>query len=154
VSLATFLIFYAIGGLLYSVGIQISDAVSGAPSDIPFVLRAVDAMLISIAWGIGVSLILDGRSRFRRERDALLQELLEEQERAQRQGHLVQVHIGELSPSIRESLNRQLRAIDEAAKQLDVSTDVPAGVRRLAAVIDTAADLGARQTVISRGSKH
>jgi hypothetical protein len=29
VSLTTFLLFYAIGGLLYSVGIQISDAVSG-----------------------------------------------------------------------------------------------------------------------------
>lgn len=146
VPLATFLIFYSIGGLLYSIGIQISDAVSGTPSDIPFALRAVDAMLISIAWGIGVSLILDGRSRFRRERDVLLQELLDEQERTQQQGHLVREHVGDLTPDISESLHQQLRAIHDAAQRLEVSEDMPESIRGLAQVIDTAADVGARQS--------
>lgn len=144
VSLATFLIFYAIGGLLYSVGIQISDAVSGAPSDIPFALRVVDAMLISIAWGIGVSLILDGRSRFRRERDALLQELLEVQERTQSHGDQVRERSTSLSPTINDSLKRQLHAIDDAAKRVGSSGDVRVGIRELAKAIDTAADVGAR----------
>jgi len=146
VPLATFLIFYAIGGLLYSVGIQISDAVSGSPSDVPFALRAVDAMLISLAWGIAVSLILDGQARFRSERDALLQELLEGQERTQRQGLIVRERVGGLAPSISESLDKQLRAIDDATHQLDAAEDTTESIRRLARVIDTAADVGARQT--------
>ena len=146
VSLATFLIFYAVGGLLYSVGIQVSDAVSGSPSSIPFALRAINAMTLSIAWGIGVALILDGRSRFRRERDALVEELVAEQERLASQSRTVHDTQVGLAAPLGESLSQHLEEIRQAAELARSPGSEAQDIRRLAATIDTAADVGARES--------
>jgi signal transduction histidine kinase len=146
VSLTMFLSFYAFGGLLYSVGIQISDVVSGSPSDVPFALRAIDAMLLSIAWGIGVSLILDGRSRFRIERESLIRDLVAEQEQATRQSDIVRAGSHNLSASIDSSLTQHLRAIEVAAERYRISPGSSRELTKLAEAIDSAADLGARES--------
>lgn len=146
VSLATFLVFYALGGLLYSVGIQVSDFVAGSPSEIPFALRAIDAMLVSITWGIGVALVLDGRFRFRSERDALIEDLVAEQERLHHQSDVVQRRQEQLTSALEQSLALHLEEINQAAEQTRLSNQDPQQVRNLAAAIDTAADIGVRQT--------
>lgn len=146
VPLATFLTFYALGGLLYSLGIQVSDAVSGSPSDIPFALRAIDAMLLSIAWAIGVSLVLDGRSRFRSERSTLVEELVAEQERLQQQNALVTARQGQLANDVAASLSRHLEQISNAAEEFRQSNHDSRSAKLLSAAIDTAADVGVRQS--------
>jgi len=146
VSLTTFLLFYAIGGLLYSVGIQISDAVSGSPSDIPFALRAVSAMTGGIAWGIAVALILDGRSRFRTERDALIAELVEEKERSSRQRSAISEGQTRLPDDVSTNFDRHLQHIRSAAGSLQDSGQSPAGLRRLVQAVDSAADIGVRRS--------
>gem|GEM_PF-3072423 len=148
VSLTTFLVFYAVGGLLYSIGIQISDAVAGSPSSIPFVLRGFDAMLVSITWGIGVALILEGRSRFRQERDNLIEDLVAEQERSRQQATRLEESEDALAPWLESSIEAHLTAIRSAAqKARNLRGSVPAA-KDLALTIDSAADLGAR------GSSH
>lgn len=144
VSLATFLVFYALGGMLYSVGIQISDRIAQSPSDIPFALRAVDAALVSIAWGIGVSLILDGRRRFQSERNALLNSLVEQSERSRTQGRMGGIDQSELTSKIEGALQLYRGDIQVAAERLHHQPASSLHVQQLAATIDSAADVAAR----------
>ena len=148
VPLATFLLFYAGGGLLYSIGIQVSDAISGSPSTIPFILRAVDAMLVSITWGIGVALILDGRSRFRKERDDLIEDLVAEQERARQQDTQLARGGASLPPWLASSLEHHLSIVHTTSQRARSSHGLVPAAKDLARSIDAAADLGAR------GSSH
>ena len=145
VALTTFLVFYAGGGLLYSVGIQISDAVANSPSDVPFALRAVNAMLLSIAWGIAVALVLDGRSRFQQERNALVEDLVAQHERSENQSQTLNQARGDLATSLESSLNDHLESIRQASEAAHQKNGSIADIRQLAATIDTAADVGARQ---------
>lgn len=146
VSLATFIIFYALGGALYSLGIQVSDAVSGSPSGVPLVLRMIDAMLVSIAWGVGVSLILEGRDRFRRERTVLVEQLVAEKERAQAHSQSLAGHSEPLPPVIRAALDTHLEEVKQAAASARLSPASTAQMRKLAATIDQAADVAARRS--------
>lgn len=146
VSLVTFLVFYALGGLLYAIGIQVSDRVAQSPSDIPFALRGIDAMLISIAWGIGVSLILDGRRRFRLERDELLHSLVEQDERSRTQRRISATSQAEFASKVEDALQKYRRDIQTAAERLRHQPAANRNVRELAATIDSAADVAARES--------
>lgn len=144
VSLTTFLVFYALGGMLYAVGIQISDRIAQSPSDIPFALRAVDAALLSIAWGIGVSLILDGRRRFQNERNVLLNSLVEQSERSRTQSGMGGIDQSELTAKIEGALQLYRIDIQVAADRLQHQPASSLHVQQLAATIDSAADVAAR----------
>ncbi len=106
--------FYLSAGFIYAAGMEIADDILGVETIIPIWVRFLFAGITTVAFGIVMSLLLEARDRFRRERAALLeQEVAVAADRLREQGiidGLSNTLHGEVDESLRRARERILAA--------------------------------------------
>lgn len=115
--------FYLSAGFIYAAGMEIADDILGVETIIPLWVRFLFAGITTVAFGVVMSLLLEARDRFRRERAALLeQEVAVAAELLREQGiidGLSNTLHGEVDESLRRARERILAAasMEQAATQ-------------------------------------
>ncbi len=107
--------FYLSAGFIYAAGMEVADDVLGVETIIPIWVRFLFAGITTVAFGMAMSLLLEARDRFRRERAALLEQEVAVAAEALREQGIVDGLRGSLRGEVDESLRRARERILAAA---------------------------------------
>ncbi|MGA1481871.1 MAG: hypothetical protein ACO38N_12480 [Candidatus Nanopelagicales bacterium] len=130
--------FYLSAGFIYAAGMEVADDILGVETIIPLWVRFLFAGITTVVFGVVMSLLLEARDRFRRERATLLeQEVAVAADLLREQGiidGLSKTLHGEVDESLRRARERILAvaSAEQAATQQswhEVAEEVGAAAR-------------------------
>ncbi len=107
--------FYLSAGFIYAAGMEVADDVLGVETIIPLWVRFLFAGITTVAFGMVMSLLLEARDRFRREREALLEQEVAVAADVLREQGIIDGLRGSLRGEVDESLRRARERILAAA---------------------------------------